>query len=94
MSSLHLDKLIESKLKGDKSRVNELFQDDSILIELSNNEHSNDWFRFKENTFDGEYLIKKNNSYVCYQQDRGHKFGVAEFENINQAAQHLFKQRY
>jgi len=94
MSSIYLDKLIESKVSGDKKRILELFQDDSVFLELVRNEHSSDWFRFQENTFDGEYLIKKNNKYVCFQQDRGIKFGTASFENIAEAAKYLFKRRY
>ncbi|MGX9418890.1 hypothetical protein ACWU4D_16230 [Vibrio sp. WJH972] len=87
----YLDKLIELKLSGDRSRILELFQSDSDFYELVRNGKSNDWLNFEIKTFDGEYLIKTHDGYECYQQERGIKFGVTKHESLLEAAKFTFQ---
>lgn len=87
----YLDNQINERLNGDRSRVSELFTGDSFLVELIKNEKPGDWFRFSEATYDGEYLIKYGATYLCYQQDRGVKFGERRFSNLDEAVASMFR---
>ncbi|MDO6747405.1 hypothetical protein [Gilvimarinus sp. 1_MG-2023] len=87
----YIDQLIEERLGGDRCRLAELFKNDEILEELKKNSKDTGWYRFEEQTFDGEYLIKKDNEYICYQQDRGFKFWEKSFPTLYEAALFLFK---
>lgn len=86
----YIDQLIEEKLNGDENRVVELFQDESIFDELIAKGKNSDWYHFEPKTFDGEYFVKTANSYMCYQQERGAKYGSMSFSNIQEAAIHYF----
>ena len=87
----YLDELVKNRLNGDKGCILELFQDDLIFVELIRYGKPNDWLHFEVKTFDGEYFVKKDNLYLCYQQDRGIKFGLEKFENITEAAKYFFR---
>ncbi len=86
----YIDKLIEEKLDGDKSRVAELFKIDSIFDELIANGKNSDWYHFEPKTYDGEYFIKVGSGYACYEQERGSKSHSMSFNDIHQAAIHYF----
>ncbi len=88
----YLDFLVDKNLGGDKSRVVELFQDDSVFEELNKNSSSYDWFHFEPKTLDGDYFIKAKNGYRCFMQERGQLVSCVEkFPNIEDAAKHFFE---
>ena len=86
----YIDRLIKEQLNGNESRVAELFVDESIFPELIANGSDGDWYHFERKTFDGQYFVKTNSGFACYQQDRGAVSDSMEFNDIHQAAIHFF----
>lgn len=82
-----ISKLIQEKLNGDESRVLELFRTDRVFDELE----ADGWHYFSPSTFDGVYFVKSLHGYACYNQDRGAKTNVREFESLQNAAKYYFE---
>ena len=88
----YIDNLINEKLGGDENRVAELFYDNAVFNELVAQGKDSDWYHFEHKTFDGEYFVKTNNGYACYQQERGKMSQSMSFGNIHEAAIFYFTQ--
>lgn len=91
MTKQYIDKLIDQKLNGEKHRVVELFDSDSIFDELNENSEHNDWLHFELKTYDGDYLVKEGESYLVYLQERGRILAFEKHDCLKDAAQSFFR---
>jgi len=86
----YINNTVRDRLKGDKSRLVELFDDAEFFRELQGRTKDTDWYHFQPKSFDGVYLIESSLGYEVYQQDRGAKSSHRVFVKLLDAARHFF----
>lgn len=86
----HLQRLFVQRLGGDRSRIGELFRDETILRQLEQFDEETDWYHFRPASFDGCYLVRGPAGYEVYEQDRGSKTHLRAFNRLEMAAAHFF----
>lgn len=85
-----LQALVDERLDGDPSRLLELFETPEVFRQLRAEQTDADWYHFSPKTFDGQYLIETDGSFVVYQQERGVRFDVSTFHSLAEAAAATF----
>ena len=90
MIKSYLEKLVDERLDGNKSRMVELFSEDAILSDLNQHATNCDWYFFECKTYDGEYLVKDGSRYLRYYQEKGRVCSMEEFHSLKSAAEHMF----
>ena len=86
-----LEQQIVEKLEGNKDRLLELFLDEAFFDQLVQISEGNHGFYFEPNSFDGEYLVKTECGYTCYEQERGRRGIYTDFPDLHSAAKHFFR---
>lgn len=80
---------IANRLAGDRERVVELFDDNTLHADLAAYQGSSE-FRFSVGTSDGYYFVASGAGYDVYFQDRGAVQYIHRFADIRAAATYFF----
>jgi hypothetical protein len=86
----YINKLVNEQLGGDKSRLPELFEDESVFMNLQKMAVDSDWYHFELKSYDGCYLVRCFPGFQVYEQERGVKSNQRVFSHLSEAAAHFF----
>lgn len=86
----YLNKLVSEQLSGDSSRLPELFEDESVFLNLQKQALDSDWYHFEPKSYDGCYLVRSFPGFHVYQQERGAMSNLRVFGHLSEAAAHFF----
>ena len=86
----YINKLVNEQLGGDKSRLPELFEDESVFMNLQNMATDSDWYHFEPKSYDGCYLVRGFPGFQVYEQERGAMSNLRVFGHLSEAAGYFF----
>jgi hypothetical protein len=89
----YLEQLVRERLEGDRSRIGELFADESVFQQLQAMARTSDWYHFEPKTYDGQYLVRSFAGYEVYEQERGTKSNSRTFSTLSEAVIEFFNER-
>ncbi len=87
----YLESLIAERLGGDKQRIGELFNDDSVYKALVNLDEAGSYLYYRPRTYDGWYFVVSADGYDVYYQERSFITYLRHFDDLKGAADHFYQ---
>lgn len=86
----YINNLVKDRLGCDRSRLPELFKDESVFMNLQKLALDSDWYHFEPKSYDGCYLVRGVPGFQVYDQERGTMSNLRVFGCLSEAATHFF----